>query len=388
MRQWTGTTAMVALLAFWLVTTSAQNLPGGELAIAIVSPEPDSYAAGTVQLKAVVTPGTRVKDIARLMFYVDGRLTCTIVEPTRLECPWEAGTQIKEYVIRAVVEMIGGQRAVTSMRTKGLDLVQAVRVEVVQVTAVVHDRGRFIKGLLPSAFRLLENDLPQKIIHFSSEGSPLELVVAVDVSESMTTAMPQLKAAVKKFLGALSPKDQVTLTAFNDNLFTLTRRDTTPEQRLRAVDRLAPWGGTALYDVIIRGLQQLSKQPGRRVMVVFSDGDDKNSHATIEAVDRAVRTSDATLFMVALGRSSRQAGIRSNIERLMDLSGGRALFVDSADQLDEPFAEILDELSNQYLIGYESSNPARDGKWREIKVELPNQRYTVRARQGYNAPAK
>ena len=388
MRQWTGTAAMVALLALCLVTTAAQNPPGGELAIAIVSPEPDSYAAGTVPLKAVVTPGTRVKDIARVMFYVDGRLTCTIVEPTRLECPWEAGTQIKEYVIRAVVEMIGGQRAVTSMRTKGLDLVQAVRVEVVQVTAVVHDRGRFIKGLLPSGFRLLENDVPQKITHFSSEGSPLELVVAVDVSESMTTAMPQLKAAVKKFLGALSPKDQVTLTAFNDNLFTLTKRDTTPEQRLRAVDRLAPWGGTALYDVIIRGLQQLSKQPGRRVMVVFSDGDDKSSHATIEAVDRAVRTSDATLFMVALGRSSRQAGIRSNIERLMDLSGGRALFVDSANQLDESFAEILDELSNQYLIGYESSNPARDGKWREIKVELPNHRYTVRARQGYNAPAK
>ena len=81
------------------------------------------------------------------------------MEPTRLECPWDAGLQIKEHVIRAVVEMIGGTRAVTSMRTKGLDLVEAVRVEVVQVTAVVHDRGRFIKGLPASAFRLLENDV-------------------------------------------------------------------------------------------------------------------------------------------------------------------------------------------------------------------------------------
>jgi Ca-activated chloride channel homolog len=372
--------------AAWL---SAQGgKPDDPVTITIVSPEPDSYAAGSVVLKATVAPGHRVKDIAKVTFYVDGRLTCTIMEPTRLECPWDAGTQIKEHVLRGVVEMIGGARAVTSMRTKGLDLAEAVKVEVVQVTAVVHDRGHFIRGLPASAFRLLENNVPQKITHFSSEGSPLEMIIAVDVSESMTTSMPQLKTSVKKFLSALNPKDQVTLTAFNDNLFTLTRRETSPEQRLRAVDKLAPWGGTALYDVIVRGLQQLSKQPGRRVLVVFSDGDDKSSHSTLEAVDRAVRASDATLFMVALGRGARNVTLKSNIERLVDVSGGRALFVEYADKLDEPFAEILDELSNQYLIGYESSNAKRDGSWREIKVELPQHRYSVRARQGYNAPAK
>jgi Ca-activated chloride channel family protein len=368
----------------------AQSPPttNDDVTVTITSPEPDSYAAGTVQLKAAVAPGRRVKDIARAMFYVDGRLVCTVMEPTRLECPWEAGAQIKEHVIRAVVELHGGTRAVTSMRTKGLDLAEAVRVEVTQVTAVVHDRGRFIKGLPISAFRLFEDNVPQKITHFSSEGSPLELVIAIDVSESMTQAMPQLKNSVKKFLGALGPKDQVTLTAFNDSMFTLTRRDTTSEQRLRAVDRLAPWGGTALYDVIVRGLQQLSKQPGRRVLVVFSDGDDKSSHSTLQAVEQAVRSSDATLFMVALGRGVRNATLKTSIERLVDMSGGRALFVERSDQLDGPFAEILEELSNQYLIGYESTNGLRNGAWREIKVELPNHGYEVRARQGYNAPKK
>jgi Ca-activated chloride channel family protein len=230
--------------------------------------------------------------------------------------------------------------------------------------------------------------VPQKITHFSSEGSQLELVVAVDVSESMTQAMPQLKASVKRFLGALGPKDQVTLTAFNDNLFTLTRRETSPEGRLRAVDRLAPWGGTALYDVIVRGLQQLSKQPGRRVLVVFSDGDDRTSHATLESVEQAVRSSDATLFMVALGRAVQNSSLKSGIERLVDLSGGRALFVERSDRLDGPFAEILEELSNQYLIGYQSTNSKRDGSWRAIKVELPKQSFQVRARQGYRAPEK
>jgi Ca-activated chloride channel family protein len=377
------------IAALLTTTVAAQTQPpSDQVVVTITSPEADSYAAGTVQLRAAITPGRRVKDIARAMFYVDGRLVCTVMEPTRLECPWDAGAHITEHVIRAVVELHGGTRAVTSMRTKGLELAEAVRVEVTQVTAVVHHRGRFISNLPQTAFRLLEDGVPQKLSHFSSEGSPLELAIAIDVSESMTQSMPQLKNSVKRFLSALGPKDQVTITAFNDSMFTLTRRDTTPEQRLRAVDRLAPWGGTALYDVIVRGLQQLSRQPGRRVLVVFSDGDDKSSHSTLQAVEQAVRSSDATLFMVALGRGVRNATLKTGIERLVDLSGGRALFVERSDQLDGPFAEILEELSNQYLLGYESTNPARDGAWRTIEVELPNHDYEVRARQGYNAPKK
>jgi VWFA-related protein len=198
--------------------------------------------------------------------------------------------------------------------------------------------------------------------------------------------MPQLKNAVKRFLGALGAKDQVTLAAFNDNMFTLTKRETNVQQRTRAVDRLTAWGGTALYDVIIRGVQQLSRSPGRRVLVVFSDGDDRTSHATIHAVEQAVRANDATLFMVALGRGVKEANLRSGIERLVDLSGGRVLFVERSDELDKPFAEILEELSNQYIIGYESKNTARNGTWREVKLEVPGTNYHVRARQGYRAP--
>jgi Ca-activated chloride channel family protein len=358
------------------------------VALRIVSPEPDTYLVGTVKLHAVIEPSRAARDVARVVFYADGRHVCTLMDPARAECPWDAGTNIKEHVIRAVAELIGGGRATTSIRTKGLEIADEVRVEVVQVTAVVSDHGRFLKGLPQPAFRVSEDGVPQKITHFSAEGSQLELVIAVDVSESMTLAMPQLKSAVKRFLAALGPKDQVTLTAFNDNLFTLTRRETSPEQRQRAVDRLAPWGGTALYDVIVRGLQQLSRQPGRRVLVVFSDGDDRTSHATLESVEQAVRASDATLFMVALGQGVRNATIRSGIERLVDLSGGRALFVERSDRLDQPFAEILEELANQYLIGYESTNTKRDGSWREITVELPEHSYSVRARQGYRAPEK
>jgi VWFA-related protein len=89
---------------------------------------------------------------------------------------------------------------------------------------------------------------------------------------------------------------------------------------------------------------------------------------------------------VALGRGVKEAALKSGIEKLVELSGGRPLFVERSDELDQPFADILEELSNQYIIGYESTNTKRDGKWREVKVEIPDKGYTVRARQGYRAP--
>lgn len=370
-----------------IAAPSAQEpQPKPELEVRVVAPEADTYVSGVTTLRAEIRPRMLATRVAQVLFYADGKQVCNILDPLKAECTWDAGAEVRPHVFRVVASLIGGGRIIASSRTKGLEQIEKVNVEVVQVTAVVTDRGRFVAGLEQSQFRLIEDGIAQKIGHFSAEGSPLEIVVAIDVSESMTQAMPQLKTAVKKFLSALGARDRVTVTAFNDNMFTLTRRETSVAQRTRAIDRLSAWGGTALYDVIIRGVQQLSRQPGRRVLVVFSDGDDRTSHATIHAVEQAVRANDATLFMVALGRGVKEAQLKSGIERLVDLSGGRALFVERSDQLDQPFADILEELSNQYILGYESSNTQRNGSWREVKLEIPGTRYSVRARQGYRAP--
>ena len=378
----------IGVLLALTVALSAQEAqqPPAELTIRIIVPEADAYVSGLTKLKAEILPKMLATRVGQILFSVDGKQVCNVLDPIAAECEWDAGAEVRPHVLRVVGNLIGGGRIVASSKTKGLDQVEKVTVDVVQVTAVVTDRGRFVSGLQQQAFRLLEDGVPQTIGHFSSEGSPLEIVVAIDVSESMTLAMPQLKNSVKKFLGALGAKDQVTVAAFNDNMFTITKRETNAQTRMKAIDRLSAWGGTALYDVIIRGVQQLSKQPGRRVLVVFSDGDDRTSHATIHAVEQAVRANDATLFMVALGRGVKEAQLKSGIEKLVELSGGRALFVDRSDQLDEPFQEILEELSNQYIIGYESKNTKRDASWREVKLEIPGRDYNVRARQGYRAP--
>jgi Ca-activated chloride channel family protein len=378
--------AVAIVVPLVLAVLSGVRAQEGEITVRLVSPGPETYLSGPVLLKAIVEPPPRAREAARVLFYADGRLVCTLVDAARAECPWDAGAEVKEHLVRVVVDLKDGKRAVAATRTKGLQHTETVTVDVVQVTAVVNDGNRFVKGLSKDAFRITEDGVPQTISHFSNEGSPLELVVAVDVSQSMAPNMPQLKNAVRKFLAALGPKDQVTLAAFNDQLFTLARRETVAAQRLRAVDRLAPWGGTALFDVIVRGVQLLSRAPGRRVLVVFSDGDDRTSHATIANVEAAMRSTDSTLFMVALGRGAKEAQLRSGIQRLITLSGGRGLFVEKSENLEDAFADIVVELSNQYLMGYQSTNAKRDGAWREIAIDVPGSGHTVRARQGYRAP--
>ena len=210
-------------------------------------------------------------------------------------------------------------------------------------------------------------------------------MAAIDISGSMSPAMPKLKTAVKEFLGAVPPQDQVTLVGFNDNIITLTRKNTDPAERMKAVDRLAPWGSTALYDTILRSVEMLGRQAGRKVLIIFTDGEDQGSHATIKDVERRLQSSDVTLYMIGQGRGVTLDLLKRTMERLATPTGGRALFTDSIDELHAAFGDLLDELSNQYLLGYASnSNNGRDDGWRKIKVDVDGH-HEVRARQGYRA---
>src|SRR5262249_30681059 len=188
----------------------------------ITSPESDSYLSGRISLKAEVDAAAQVENVT---FYVDGRQTCVASTPP-YECDWDAGSEVNAHQVRAVFGLPEGGRVARSVRTKGLGFADKVNVEVVQVTVTeTDDRANFIPGIPRPAFRILEDGKPQTITYFSSDDVPLELIVAVDVSGSMTAAMPKLKKAVKDFLGAIPAKDQVSLVGFNDTVFALTSKN-------------------------------------------------------------------------------------------------------------------------------------------------------------------
>jgi Ca-activated chloride channel family protein len=350
--------------------------------LVIDTPEPGAYVSGPTTIRAAVPRDVKVSSMT---FFADGRVVC-VDDKAPWECAWDAGAMIAEHLVRVVATTTGGTRMVASVRTRGTGYAERVDVDAVQVTVTVMDRdGRFVSGLPVEAFHVSEDSTPQAITAFSSQEIPLELVVALDVSQSMTPSIPVLKTSAKAFLGALRPEDQVTLVAFNDNIFTLARRSTDATARVKAVDRLAPWGGTALYDAIITAMNLVGRQPGRRALVVFSDGDDQSSVATLAQVHERLERSDAVVYTIGLGRGSREQTLKETLERLASASGGRAFMTERIERLERAFSQILDELGHQYLVAYSPTNTRRDGTWRKIEVTVDGG-HTVRARQGYRAP--
>ena len=362
-----------------------QRAPAAEPNVQILSPGDQAYVSGPTLLRAKVEPPNLASSV---VFYVDGRQVCAL---TRLpyECEWDAGTSVDEHQVRVAVNLISGGRVVQTVRTKGVGFAEKVDVDVVQVTVTVLDgHGHFVKGLPKALFHVAEDGHAQTISHFASEDVPLELIAAVDISGSMAPAIPKLRKAVNEFLGAIPAEDKVTLLGFNDTIFTYLRRTNDPAERARALSRLAAWGSTALYDVILRGVDMLGRQGGRKALVVFTDGEDQGSHASITDVERRLQSNDVTLYMIGQGRGINTDALRKIMQRLALPTGGRALFTDSIDELHDAFNELLDELSNQYLLGYPPTNSRRDDTWRRIKVDVDGF-HQVRARQGYRAaPSK
>ena len=353
-----------------------------EATIRITSPADDAYLSGEVRLVAVVEPATAVRNVKEVIFFADGRRVCTVAKQPYV-CDWDAGDRVTEHSIRVTAELVKGGRAVATVQTRGVKYAEAVDVDVVQFTAVVTDgSGRFVKGLKADDFKVYDNDRLQKITSFESENIGLEMVVALDVSSSMREALPRLKESAKRFLGGLRPGDQVTLLAFNDIVYTLAPRSKDQTARVQAIDRMRAWGGTALYDVVVDGLNRLGRQPGRRSMLLFSDGDDQSSHASLEAAVSRAEGSDATIYVIGQGRAIRARDLQSVLNKFATISGGRAFFTEDIGRLDRFFEEILEDLSNQYLVSYSYPDGERDGQWHRIRVEVTG-RHNVRARPGY-----
>jgi len=375
--------ALAAATAGLTIAAEPQTQSDGGVTIRITSPVEDAYLSGGLRLVAVIEPPAMVRQVKQVVFFADGRRVCAI-QKQPFQCEWDAGDRIVEHTIRATAELAQGGRAVATVQTRGVKFAEAVDVDVVQLTAVVTDgSGRFVSGLKPQDFKVYDNDRPQAITSFQSENIELELIAAIDVSSSMREALPRVKESAKRFLTGLRTGDRVTLLAFNDIVYTLAQRTKEQNARVAAIDRMRAWGGTALYDVVVDALRRLERLTGRRSLVVFSDGDDQSSHATFQAAVAHAESSDATIYAIGQGRAVRTRDLQTVLNRFATISGGRAFFTEDVSRLDKFFEEILEDLSNQYLISYNYPDAERDGQWHKVRLEVGKGDYEVRVRPGY-----
>lgn len=255
-------------------------------------------------------------------------------------------------------------------------------VDVVEVYATVTDaNGRAVSGLERRDFDVFEDGVRQDVSLFAAGEFPLTVALGVDRSFSMAGDRLSLaKQASVAFLRALRPSDRSMVVAIGPGADVVASLDMDREAQTRAVGALDAWSTTALYDAVATSLDRLEAEPGRQAVVVFSDGVDRYSTASRDALLDRVRRSRALVYPVIVG--GRRPPVAAE---LASLSGGRSFEVRDARGLEATLQTIAGELRQQYLLGYVPMAAGRTGEWRSVRVALRAGRTgaQVRARDGY-----
>jgi len=325
--------------------------------------------------------------VRRLTFFVDGQVVCQTTERP-FTCRSDVGQRADARTVRVVADLEGGGRLVSTRRTRPRGLVFGASTDAVVVpTRVINGRGQFVQGLDASRFVVYEDGRPQEVISVLSDGTPASVVLALDMSASMRPKLVDLRRAAARFLDAVRPDDAVTLAGFNESFFPLTPPGADDATRRAALDRLRPWGDTALYDSLIRAAGLLRSQPSPRAIVAFTDGDDVISRAAAQTVRSVLQAADAVLYLVVGSARPAPGSPLARLAHIADETGGAAWFAPRMETLGDRFINIVHDLSSGYVLTYLPDRPVGDGAWRELRVELqgPGVGHTIRARQGYLA---
>jgi VWFA-related protein len=255
-------------------------------------------------------------------------------------------------------------------------------VNLVEVYATVTGAdGEPVTRLSREAFEIDEDGVPQAITVFAAGDLSLSVALAIDRSWSMTDGRLALaKGAARSFLDGLRPGDRAMVVAIGSGVDVVTALSADRPAWMAAVDSLQRWGTTPLYDAVIECLNLVQPSPGRRALILLSDGDDRYSSATAsEALERA-RRADVIVYPAAVGRTRPLF-----FAELAALSGGRSFEAGDGRALRAVFSTISRELRSQYLFGYTPAKPIvpNAGQWRSIRVSVRRDGVRVRARDGY-----
>jgi len=269
-----------------------------------------------------------------------------------------------------------------------------VNVDLVNVLFTVTDRkGKLVTDLDKQNLKLLEDNRLQTITNFARETDlPLTIAVLIDTSTSIRDRFKfEQQAAIDFLYRTLRPrKDKALLITFDSAIELVQDFTDNAEALAKAIRQVRPGGGTKMFDGIYLACQEkLKGESGRKIMILISDGDDNLSLETLAGTLEMAQKSDVSIFAISTN-SSGFFGITAPkadkvLKRLSEDTGGRAFFPFKAEDLSESFQDISAELRSQYSMAYRSSNPARDGSFRSIRIETDRKNLRVKARKGYYA---
>ena len=262
--------------------------------------------------------------------------------------------------------------------------------EIVSLFVTVADaQGRLVPDLTKDDFEILDNDKVQSIIYFENVIQPISVVVMLDTSGSMTGSISLLKEAAEQFLLRLLPADQGRVGAFNDKIQISAHFTKNRDELIGDVKELDFGNGTRLWDAVLMSLDELKGIDGRRVVLVFTDGEDTESRTRLGAtIDRA-RLDDAMVYAIGLesnffnGQRMVRSQPDSGLRKIADETGGGYFELKKTADLAPTFTRVAQELHAQYVMGFTPTQ--LDGKIHKLLVRIKKPGMTARARRSYVA---
>jgi Ca-activated chloride channel family protein len=278
----------------------------------------------------------------------------------------------------------------------------SLQTKVVAVSAVVRDKkGAPVRDLTRQDFVLKDEGQVEEIRYFS-QGSdlPLTLALMVDTSESQRMFIADETRASEIFFRTMLKRrqDRAVLVKFDRDILPLQPMTNSVEWLEQGLSRLSdppPSGrpgwrmSTRLYDAVEAvSAQMLSREKGRRAMVLLTDGGDNGGHATLKDAVAAAQRADVVVYSIYYGpqkRTPETAAGQMVLSQLSDATGGRLFSVDQKTSLDQIYAQIEDDMRFQYQLGYRPPG-TKPGEYRRIELKPVDRRYVVEARRGYYTP--
>ncbi|HEY5611372.1 MAG TPA: VWA domain-containing protein, partial [Thermoanaerobaculia bacterium] len=324
--------------------------------------------------------------ITSVVFFAgDKKLHAWPKPPYAIEIPNDR-LQGVDYV-RVTATNADGLEATDLLFMDGARYMEQVEINAVELpVSVVDAAGNPVADLKREEFDIFEDGKPQKIEDFGfSSDLPLSLGVLVDHSGSMKERIQDARqAAIKFFEQIVGPRDRAFFGGFSWDASKISplvgdvaslrmQVDTMPEAE----------GGTALYDAIVSGLYRFRTVPGRKALIIVSDGEDTVSRIPYEEMLTYVRASRVPLYFIGVGMSFVDRAASSKMRGLAAETGGVTYFIKNVESLGETYKQLENELRMQYLITYYTQSSKGDRKYRTVEVKTKRPELKVRTIRGF-----
>lgn len=363
------------------------------IGVQIVSPAQDQVVFGPTEIKIQVQA---TEPVTRVEVFVNGRLVGTLTQPP-YELTWDAGEENMKREFRVVAHGLSGQTAASTVVTAPVQIDEQMDLKLQQLFVTVNRGEQRALDLDQEDFRISDNGKSQQIVTFGRGELPLTAVLLIDASESMMgERLEAARRGAAAFLNGMKPLDEASVVLFSDRLLHVTPFSEEKASLAKSITNVEAAGGSAVNDFLYMSLKLVEPRLGRRVVILLSDGSDVHSAIPMSEVIWKSRTGQAMIYWIQLEGGEKHKSYASawrgrpandkeyeTLEKSVLESGGRIVPIERIGELEHAFSSILQELREQYVLGYYPTDVRKDGRWHDVKVDVRRSGVRVRTRDGY-----